>query len=118
MRNNAKFIIFTYKDIPAINHLFGYLEQIVREPAKSSSTSGPTTKVLTPLPLRLVVVGFFFKFFKASEKIFFLSGPPPPLVVGPLMEEFFCGFPKHDLKALVQCVLYVCDSFALFEAFV
>ena len=51
---------------------------------KSSSTSGPTTKALTPHPLSFTVILFFETFFRASKKVLFLSGPaftppPPPL---------------------------------------
>ena len=42
-------------------------------------------------------LSYFFSVFRSLEKkIFFLSGPdspPPPLVIGPLVEELFCGFP-------------------------
>ena len=63
-------------------HLIPSVSSGLGKPQKSKSTSGPTTKALTPPPfLELSGIPFFGIFLELRQKFFFFSGPafsPPP----------------------------------------
>ena len=63
-----------------------------------SSTSGLPTKALTPPPLELSGHRSFRKSSFSSSLAFTHHPPSVVLVVGPLSEDIFCGFPYRSIK--------------------